>query len=617
MQDYFLLKVLDSALNSIPDSSKKLQDMDEKEFGDWLAKQDFKEKRQPNFTIKLPQTTIESNPCCGKTDTLILPLSLENNATTTGTAAIIEQFGKEFGVPCEHDKEYLPFDKKGQTFDINAARCHQDFLTSLNKHKSEMTETIRQLTEAEKAFDPLQDALDESYSQDEDLSASNIQKVDAKFQNIFDSLVRKMWDAQQAGDVSEYDKFVHWMSAQRQSWADVTDHHGRTVLHAAVENGNMTLVKTLVSAGVDVNVKERCGAAPLTLAVIRKDEEMCSFLLNNFAVYSDYFFSTIPSPLYIAKQLNLKVVADMEERLKSSNSVDKELSKIFQHGEVVENCPNVSEMEGQSNSEEHYKYDRSNKGCRTLFVGDQGTNKVLRGVKSRSEAAYGWCSEVPGDMHAKGYLYEVCKKVMSPGGFMYIVREVLGRKKVTDDSFGQKKFQEQNLNRISEALRDVAFAFGMAAALEFRGSDSFPSQDLLRRGKREIGSHNLVLLNKFKEWIASRREDASFNYYSQMFNLFGPLQYLYEDAIKFGHGLGREAAWMLMHPLFAQANKRNYHTEAMVYIINFVAAWPRATRELLRHNCSVSLNGKNGHNIALDEWVESCVVQPMKNYATG
>ena len=69
MQDYFLLKVLDSVLNSIPDSSKKLQDMGDKEFGDWLAKQDFKERRQPHFTIKLPQTTIQSNPCCDKTDT--------------------------------------------------------------------------------------------------------------------------------------------------------------------------------------------------------------------------------------------------------------------------------------------------------------------------------------------------------------------------------------------------------------------------------------------------------------------------------------------------------------------------------------------------------------------
>ena len=53
------------------------------------------------------------------------------------------------------------------------------------------------------------------------------------------------------------------------------------------------------------------------------------------------------------------------------------------------------------------------------------------------------------------------------------------------------------------------------------------------------------------------------------------------------------------------------------HTVNFVAAWPRATRDLLRHNCSGSLNGKNGHNIALDEWVESCVLQPMTNYATG
>ncbi|KAL9977020.1 hypothetical protein ACROYT_G014380 [Oculina patagonica] len=37
----FLLKVLDAALNCIPDSEKDLQEKDEKEFGDWLTKQDF------------------------------------------------------------------------------------------------------------------------------------------------------------------------------------------------------------------------------------------------------------------------------------------------------------------------------------------------------------------------------------------------------------------------------------------------------------------------------------------------------------------------------------------------------------------------------------------------
>ena len=31
----------------------------------------------------------------------------------------------------------------------------------------------------------------------------------------------------------------------------------------------------------------------------------------------------------------------------------------------------------------------------------------------------------------------------------------------------------------------------------------------------------------------------------------------------------------------------------------------------------MSLNGTMGHNIALDELVEMCIVQPMKNYSTG
>ena len=83
-----------------------------------------------------------------------------------------------------------------------------------------------------------------------------------------------MRDAQQASDVSTYDKFIHSVSAQPQSWAHVRDHHGRTVLHAAVENGHMSLVKTLVSTGVDVNVKERCGASPLTL------ETLSSFVVD-------------------------------------------------------------------------------------------------------------------------------------------------------------------------------------------------------------------------------------------------------------------------------------------------------------------------------------------------
>jgi len=31
----------------------------------------------------------------------------------------------------------------------------------------------------------------------------------------------------------------------------------------------------------------------------------------------------------------------------------------------------------------------------------------------------------------------------------------------------------------------------------------------------------------------------------------------------------------------------------------------------------VSVKGRDGHNIALDEWVEMYLVQPLKNYASG
>ena len=34
-------------------------------------------------------------------------------------------------------------------------------------------------------------------------------------------------------------------------------------------------------------------------------------------------------------------------------------------------------------------------------------------------------------------------------------------------------------------------------------------------------------------------------------------------------------------------------------------------------NCSVSIKGRERHKIALDEWVEAYLVQPLKNYATG
>ena len=73
---------------------------------------DSLERKWEMLDIHLPSLSMQSSPHCKKSNTLILPLSLENNATTTGTAVIIEEFSNEFGIPCAHAKQYLPFDEK-------------------------------------------------------------------------------------------------------------------------------------------------------------------------------------------------------------------------------------------------------------------------------------------------------------------------------------------------------------------------------------------------------------------------------------------------------------------------------------------------------------------------
>ena len=40
----------------------------------------------------------------------------------------------------------------------------------------------------------------------------------------------------------------------------------------------------------------------------------------------------------------------------------------------------------------------------TAVVGDQGVCKVTRSTKNRSQAAFKWVAEIPGDLHTKGYL---------------------------------------------------------------------------------------------------------------------------------------------------------------------------------------------------------------------
>ena len=75
--------------------------------------------------------------------------------------------------------------------------------------------------------------------------------------------------------------------------------------------------------------------------------------------------------------------------------------------------------------------------------------------------------------------------------------------------------------------------------------------------------------------------------------------------------------WMILLPLFAQLQKRNYWTEDLAHVANFTENWPLATKKMLQDNCSVNLQGHMGRGIALDEYVKTYMVRSIKQYHTG
>ena len=60
----------------------------------------YMEVLSKSYKVDIPQVNREF-PLAEKSEYLILPLSLENNSTLTGTASILEQFSGEFQIPCK------------------------------------------------------------------------------------------------------------------------------------------------------------------------------------------------------------------------------------------------------------------------------------------------------------------------------------------------------------------------------------------------------------------------------------------------------------------------------------------------------------------------------------
>ena len=245
---------------------------------------------------------------------------------------------------------------------------------------------------------------------------------------------------------------------------------------------------------------------------------------------------------------------------------------------------------------------------RVITVGDVKTTMTIRGVHNRSPDEFGAFSETPGHFHTQGYIMQCIAKIMGPGGFYHVARQVLGRIKVTPDSFADI-FKEGNFQRNFNAITDFYWGVMIACVVEFHASDDFPFDTV-----SEDKDHSKFLLKCFKEWFEKNKTDNTFEYFYLFLVKFGPLLLKFHEAIRLGNGKAREACWIEMLPLFAALNKKNYKNECLVHILNFTAIWPLAYREMFRRNCSINAKRKFGHNFAIDEYMETFVVKPVKLY---
>ncbi len=109
-----------------------------------------------------------------QSQTVILPLSLENNSTIAGTTVTLDQFGKEFSIPSVPKVESLLFDRSTKAFCFKKAREHVEFNLMVNHHKriTELNDKMTMQLSGDENDHELQDPINEDCS-DGDCNAND------------------------------------------------------------------------------------------------------------------------------------------------------------------------------------------------------------------------------------------------------------------------------------------------------------------------------------------------------------------------------------------------------------------------------------------------------------
>lgn len=408
--------------------------------------------------------------------------------------------------------------------------------------------------------------------------------------------------------LSSNDTLVKRLIYCRETWFPAVDQYERNVLHLAALDGNLTLARCLVYAGGLINAEDGIGQTPLTLSLHKGHVVLARWLVENGAnIRNDCFPYTMPPLDIIDTKPELSILKEFFYKRLNSDA------QIFRHVEEFYDTPDCNEPEETLDCE-----DTSVNLSRVLNinVGDQKNTVNIFGCVNRCPDVYDCHTAGGGDFHNRGYLNESIARIAGHGGFWHVTERVLKRPTVNPASF-KKKFQDNNFNNNEEALLDYDEGLSIAMIKEFEDSEFFPSDDELATCLKKKRCHNEILLKTFKEWVAFNRTDAQFSYHMDILENLMPVTRWYKESVRNGNGMAIEGVWMLCPPIYAQVGKTNYRDESFTQLVNCLSKWPLAYRMMYQQNRTINLDGKEGRQLAGDEWVESYLVMPVKRYASA
>ena len=390
-----------------------------------------------------------------KSDILVLPISLQDESSTTGTASILEELAEILRIPLPDDKNYLLFDPVKLQFDIEDARRRFIFLKSMDAHKKEHENIISEHEQHDRGVVALelQDGtnLDAESNEDEDeivptTSKRHLQElrkamkdVEGKFRTSYSTLKQRVSDAMQSPDRGTIIALIDNLKGRKMDWQHTVDQYDRTLLHAAVEDNSTSLPlgSVILQAGFNPNSVEGCGATPLTLAVLQNNVEMCKLLMQYLASTDGQHFIKIPSPRKLASHLGYNHIIDMFDKCAYEKNDDLDIWKKYYADNSEVDTPtkaNVTDDLSELFSEMECsvpEFKLSRKECPQMVVGDGATTKNIRSARHNNLSRYSIISEFSGDFHCSGYVEECFAKAQGPGGLYHAVNKVLGKTLVT------------------------------------------------------------------------------------------------------------------------------------------------------------------------------------------